>query len=621
MALSAGHLPDSGGHLVDSISLEALRFRPSSQIASYLGGRGINSPKSLFQRGTSDKGRGTKASLRALQGRWNSAAALDDLAFINSRPEDVLSAPPPDVPKEKESEFIVVPVPQVASSENAGVALSAYEAERQIIDTRLQKRVALGEKGISFADLCARLTKETGVTFTAGRSVADDKLTVFCGARTLRDLMRQVNRIFGYVWERNGTDPDFRYRLVQPVSGQVAEEEKRNKDKGAQVVQFLSWSTLPDGKAEVTLRSADNLLGIQFVDANELNLLKINKEISTDLNRESPSMYLKWDDNNESGTDKLDYRKLSDTLVALKTNISIIGRTIRMSGLDYSGYPDPENAKNNEALKTESLFPQKVSISPEPSLKDDKLCTTADILEAIHKTTRKDVMGDYFTRFSGQSEVTIKAKTLFEALNTLGDRTKLRWDWEKARTEGESDWLQFRTSGYYLAREREVPNRLLERWQESSRRQMGKLAATDLGEIARLSDAQLDSQSMAMGATKQYGLTEWALVQNTSLRPHWHALGVLSRGRQNDALSERGLGFRQLPLDPQQELASLIATAGRTSSPDATLSFDDFPWAMLQVRYPAPPGEPIFRYRRIGQPGKFWRWEIGPDGGTVTKED
>ncbi len=547
---------------------------------------------------------------RALQGRGpNLGQHQDDLAFINARPEEALSAPTPDIPREKESEFIVVPVPQVASSGNAGVALNAYESERQIVDMRLQKRVALGEKGISFADLCAKLTQETGVTFTAGRSVADDKITVFCGARTLRDLMRQVNRIFGYVWERNGTDPDFRYRLVQPISGQVAEEEKRNKEKVSSMVQFLSLSRLDDGNKEAVLRGEFNVVLADAQDMSGTEKLSRDLSVSFLLDDSKPGVVL----------DK-NYLKT----MGLKA-FEVVATDFSWSAIsafsDYSNFPDPENAKNNEALKEIAFFPQKVSISPEPTLKDEKLCTTGDVLEAIHKATKQDVMGDYFTRFMPQSDVTLKEKTLFDALNTLGDRTKLRWDWEKAKTEGESDWLQFRTSGYYLAREREVPSRLLERWQESSRRQMGKLSALDLGEIARLSDAQLDSQSMATGAVKQYGLTEWPLVQNATLRPHWHAFGVLSRGRQTDALSERGLLFRQLPLDPQQELASLIATAGRGANPGATLSFDDFPSALLQVRYPAPPGEPIFRYRRVGQPGTFWRWEIGQAGSSVTKEE
>ncbi len=612
------HVALAGGHVGQNQPPPLDSSRPLQPVRSFLAGEGVstkpdplNLPRAAGgerkERRDAPRG-GTELPSEALQGKGpNLGQHQDDLAFINSRPEDMLSAPTPDIPREKESEFIVVPVPQVASSGNAGVALNAYEAERQIVDMRLQKRVALGEKGISFADLCARLTQETGVTFTAGRSVADDKLTVFCGARTLRDLMRQVNRIFGYVWERNGTDPDFRYRLVQPISGQVAEEEKRNKEKVSSVVQFLSLSRLDDGNKEAILRGEFNVVLADAQDMSGTEKLSRDLSISFILDDSKPGVVL---DKNYLKTMGLKAFEVEATDFSWGSILS-----------DYSSFPDPENAKNNEALKEISFFPQKVSISPEPTLKDDKLCTTGDVLEAIHKATKQDVMGDYFTRFMPQSDVTLKEKTLFETLNTLGDRTKLRWNWEKSKTEDESDWLQLRTSGYYLAREREVPSRLLERWQESSRRQMGKLSALDLGEIARLSDAQLDSQSMATGAMKQYGLTEWPLVQNASLRPHWHAFGVLSRGRQTDALSERGLLFRQLPLDPQQELASLIATAGRGANPGATLSFDDFPSALLQVRYPAPPGEPIFRYRRVGQPGTFWRWEIGQAGSSVIKEE
>ncbi|WP_309713501.1 hypothetical protein [Armatimonas sp.] len=152
----------------------------------------------------------------------------DDLHFINV--EQGPSALAPEVLEQRS--FIVVPVPLVASETSAAMALALEQAkaEAQIVDTRLQKRVTLAAKALAFGDLCRELSEKTGVSLEASRAVADDKLTVFCTGRSLRDTMRQVSAIFGFVWERTGDEGAYKYRLTQPLRGRLAEEELRNKD-------------------------------------------------------------------------------------------------------------------------------------------------------------------------------------------------------------------------------------------------------------------------------------------------------------------------------------------------------------------------------------------------------
>jgi RNA polymerase sigma-70 factor (ECF subfamily) len=92
----------------------------------------------------------------------------------------------------------------------AGVAgLMLPESEKEIVDDRLAQKVTLAFKGAALSDLCARLRADTGVHLTAGASVADEKVTLFCEKMPLRDVMRQLSRPFGYTWLRSST-PDAR---------------------------------------------------------------------------------------------------------------------------------------------------------------------------------------------------------------------------------------------------------------------------------------------------------------------------------------------------------------------------------------------------------------------------
>ena len=150
--------------------------------------------------------------------------------FVRTDP-DTLALELPEV-KGADS-FVEVPLPKLASSDKAAdsAALRAYQDEKAISDSRLQKRVTLARKAVSFGDLLDAIAKETGVNISATRSVADDKLTVFCKDKPLRELMRLITQHFGFTWERTGSEPEFVYRLKQPLRNQFLEEELRNKDK------------------------------------------------------------------------------------------------------------------------------------------------------------------------------------------------------------------------------------------------------------------------------------------------------------------------------------------------------------------------------------------------------
>jgi RNA polymerase sigma-70 factor (ECF subfamily) len=112
-----------------------------------------------------------------------------------------------------------------------GLALS--EPGQEVIDGRLTQKVTCAFKGTALSDLCDHLRTETRVNVSAGASVADEKVTLFCEKAPLRDVMRQLSRPFGYAWVRSSRAGEYRYELVQDLRSQLLEEELRNRDRHA----------------------------------------------------------------------------------------------------------------------------------------------------------------------------------------------------------------------------------------------------------------------------------------------------------------------------------------------------------------------------------------------------
>src|SRR5207244_3864825 len=118
-------------------------------------------------------------------------------------------------------------------------------------------------KGTALSDLCEHLRAETGIQIAAGPSVADEKVTIFCEKRPLREVMRQLSRPFGYTWLRSGTPGQYRYELVQDLRSQLAEEELRNRDRNAALLaldreldRYRKYLSLSPEEAEARARTA-----------------------------------------------------------------------------------------------------------------------------------------------------------------------------------------------------------------------------------------------------------------------------------------------------------------------------------------------------------------------------
>jgi hypothetical protein len=104
-------------------------------------------------------------------------------------------------------EFVSIPFPRLAAADDRQVvaAIESYKREAAVVDARLAREVTCAFKAAALADVCSQIRSDTGIQLAAGSSVADEKVTLFCKATPLREVMRQLSRPFGYTWIRSST--------------------------------------------------------------------------------------------------------------------------------------------------------------------------------------------------------------------------------------------------------------------------------------------------------------------------------------------------------------------------------------------------------------------------------
>src|SRR4029079_17921420 len=113
-------------------------------------------------------------------------------------------------------DFVTIPFPRIASVSDRAItqAVDSYKREAAIVDPRLSHEVTCAFKATALSDLCEPLRTETGIQLSAGPSVADEKVTLFCEKLPLREVMRQLSRPFGYTWLRSKKEGgDYQYEL------------------------------------------------------------------------------------------------------------------------------------------------------------------------------------------------------------------------------------------------------------------------------------------------------------------------------------------------------------------------------------------------------------------------
>jgi hypothetical protein len=271
--------------------------------------------------------------------------------------------------------------------------------------------------------------------------------------------------------------------------------------------------------------------------------------------------------------------------------------------------PKPESHVPNPKLASDPALRTRVSIRPQLSYRPpapeegtsvvpEPKVTTADLLEALHRATGLPIVADFYTRLYKPDAVSLKNRSLLAALDELAETTRIRWDKEGA-------WLQFRSATYYHDRLKEVPSRLLSRW-AAARRQQGQLSLDNLVEIAQLSDSQLDGTEMAEGAMEYWGLKEWRLARDRTVRSHLRDLAAFTADQRQQMMSAAGLPFTRMSLPQQQKF---IARAFENDN-KALQSLDELSGATLRVDYTHPGW---YQWRK---PGDFrsirWAVQVAP---------
>jgi hypothetical protein len=215
------------------------------------------------------------------------------------------------------------------------------------------------------------------------------------------------------------------------------------------------------------------------------------------------------------------------------------------------------------------------------------------------------IVSDHYTRLYKPEDVSPRNLPLSAALVRLADEMRVRWN-------RDGQWLQFRSRTYYHDRIKEVPNRLLDRW-SAARRQHGVLHLGNLAEIAKLPDPQLDGAEMAEGARAIWGLAEWNLVRNGTLRPHGRFLAEFTPEQRQRMTTAAGLAFAAMTLSQQQGF--MARALNQHPDDDRPLaSLEELEGAAMRVEYTQPGS---FQWRQPGEIGTaqwFRVLEPGPNG-------
>jgi hypothetical protein len=567
-------------------------------------------------------------------------------------------------------DFVRVPFPRLASASDRQIAaaVESYRREAAVVDARLAREVTLQQKATALSDLCDGLRSETGIQLTAGQSVADEKVTVFCRKMPLREVMRQLGRPFGYTWLRSGRAGEYRYELVQDLRSQLLEEELRNRDRNEallalerEIERYRPYLSLTPDEALARSKTApasekrllEALAGTGWgpihmyyrLSRRDLEALRAGEGLTF---RQDPKpgeallpaemargvlestrhfRVVKGENGYGIAHDSADPRSVALTTVPeLRAQMMVSMPQSELGQFTLSGNAGfnnpqvgeslftqsinplavgmspsvlkPENGATNAKLAQDSALRQRVTVQPQPTCRPapspaqtsdtatpttggnapEPKVTSADVLEALHRATGMPIVSDYYTHLYKPDIVSVRNRPLFDALNDLADTMHLHWS-----RDAEARWLQFRSTGFFNDRLKEVPNRLLMRW-AAARRQHGAATLDDLCEIAQLSDAQLNAADMAEGARLCWGLEEWDLGRNGNLRKHLRYLAGFTPAQREEALGPTGLPFARMPLAQQQQ----FITFALEYADDPLQSLDDLAGSTLRVEYTLP---------------------------------
>lgn len=135
------------------------------------------------------------------------------LPSIEAPALQVRAPEPPPEPNGRVLPIAFEPAPEPA--EETGTVTAAFQG-----DDRLRARLSLAEKDQPLGELLPRLGNRLHVRLTAGREVADDKVTLFLRARPAGEVLTLAARHLGFRWRRLGDG----YELRQDQAGRQREQ-------------------------------------------------------------------------------------------------------------------------------------------------------------------------------------------------------------------------------------------------------------------------------------------------------------------------------------------------------------------------------------------------------------
>ena len=568
-------------------------------------------------------------------------------------------------------DFVYVPLPRLAAAGSrpqqarlAQAALAAYRQEKEVVDTRLTRKVSLGVKSLSLDELCRRLKEKTDVDVWAGKSVVDEKIILFCDDQPLREIMRQINRLFGFQWIRSGEEGHYRYQLWQNVREQLAEEEMRNRDRDEAIIdldgkmanykpdkRFQEWGAVqlynqfsPADFAALRRGEAITFAGWDKAGARPLPL-EINQAIVTASNSTLTPNEFAWPDYNADVTFHLNFSELGQ--VKLQADMGVFKKGVGGYGVSNTlatglspSSAKPNNAQANQAQRKSIELAKVISLNPvhscprvlasalgkprdqaEASQEDAKQrqgqpenadkprdgrdqsldrfnrgayggghLLAADVWEEIHKQTGLPIIADSYMRLYPPQIGVVQAKSAYEALNKVADALGSRW-------KRESTFIACRAANFYWNRMKEVPERLLTRWDQDSARLQG-LPLNDFLEMAELSDQQLDSQIVGDAVTQCWGLDEWDALGRPigyySPRSFARYLAQAKTGLRRQFMEPEGVAISSLTADERAEFIRAAQAVGKNSYID----FENVA---------------VCRYRMEYIPSQVYVWKPGTD--------
>lgn len=195
-------------------------------------------------------------------------SAVNELKYLNSGKEGVVVGVGSAFAKSAmklpamRDDFVAPPELTFASigtpaelDEMAHDVMKNYKQEANVVDSRLVHNVSLAMKHASMSEVCKELQRQTGVRIAAGRNVRDDNGTLYVTSRPAREVLREISRVFGFMWEREGENGTYSYRLKQDTAAEIAEERLRNDDV-AKAIQSLTR------RVRIQAQSSQNLVDL-----------------------------------------------------------------------------------------------------------------------------------------------------------------------------------------------------------------------------------------------------------------------------------------------------------------------------------------------------------------------